>query len=57
MKIKIIASKPINRDVVGIENHIGEIFDAYEMGEYVVIRNHVGCDWVVYKGEYEVIEH
>lgn len=56
MNVKIIASKPINRDIVGIENYIGEVFDAYYINENVIIRNPIGCDLVVYDGEYEVME-
>lgn len=56
MKIKIIASNPIDDKTCGIEHHVGQVFDAYFINDNVVIRNPIGADMVVYAGEYEILE-
>lgn len=56
MKIKIIASRPIDDKTSGIEHYIGQVFNAYFINDNVVIRNPIGANMVVFAGEYEIID-
>jgi hypothetical protein len=56
MKVKIVASRHKERNVVSLEDYIGQEFDAYYLGNDVVIRNPAGYNMIVYDGEFEVIE-
>lgn len=56
MKVKIIASKPIDDKTCGIEHYVGQVFDAYFINDNVVIRNPIGTNMVVFAGEYEIVE-
>lgn len=55
MRIKIIASLPKGDDY-GIDRHIGEVFKAYVHEGKVIAANPSGADFVLYDGEYEIVE-
>lgn len=61
MKVKIVASKPIDKGCLGIEEHIGKIFEVYK-GEdgYLFVdfndKNYPINGFILFEEEYEIIE-
>ena len=55
MRVKIIASKPIDNGCSGIKEHIGKEFEVYEEDGLLMARNIDRHDFILFDGEYEVI--
>ena len=57
MRVKIIASKPIDDGCSGIEEYIGQEFETYtEEDGSLVAAGITNEDFILFEGEYEVIE-
>lgn len=57
MRVKIIASKPIDDGCSGIEEYIGQEFDTYyDEDENLIAIGTTHGDFILFDGEYEVIE-
>ncbi len=56
MRIKIIASKPIDDGCSGIEEYIGKEFDTYKDSDGNLTAQINGInDFILFDGEYEVL--
>jgi hypothetical protein len=56
MKVKIIASKPIDKGCSPIDHHIGKVFDTYIDKDGNLMAKYKYSDFILFEGEYEVIE-
>ena len=55
MRVKIIASKPIDNGCSGIKEYIGKEFEVYEEDGMLMAKNSARNDFILFNGEYEVI--
>lgn len=57
MRVRIIASKPIDKGCSGIENYIGQEFDTYREPDGTLMTiNKPFYDFILFEGEYEIVE-
>ena len=55
MRVRIIASKPIDKDCSDITQYIGQEFEAYYVTGEMYININDNTDLLVFEGEYEVV--